>query len=186
MQIIYARVSTEDQNIDQQVELLKTIQPSATVFADKATGSNADRPQFQAMVAQLRAGDSIFVQDISRLARNLKDLLGFIELCKDRGVSIHVHALGNVDITSPTGAMVVSVLGAVAQMQREEMLDKQKIGIARAKTEGRYTGRKQSQETIAKCEKALGLIQKGVSKEDAAKAAGVGVATLYRFIKANS
>lgn len=79
--------------------------------------------------------------------------------------------------------MILTTLPAVATMQREQMLEKQAIGIATAKADGKFKGKQQTQATIDKCIAALDYVEKGLSKEAAAKAAGIGVATLYRFIK---
>jgi len=93
-------------------------------------------------------------------------------------VKVIIHTLGGIDITSSTGKMVITTLAAV---QRTEMLEKQRIGIDRAKKEGKFKGKQQSQETIDKCKQALEV--NGLSKEKAAKAAGIGIATLYRFLR---
>ena len=100
-----------------------------------------------------------------------------------KSVAVQIDDLGKIDITSAAGKMVLTTLAAVATMQREQLLEKQEIGIKRAHAEGKYQGRKQSGDTIEKCELALGYVDKGLSKEAAAKAASVGIATLYRYIK---
>ena len=91
--------------------------------------------------------------------------------------------MGKIDITSAAGKMVLTTLAAVATMQREQMLEKQAIGIATAQAEGKFKGKPKSQATIDKCLKALEYHSKGLPKEASAKAAGVGIATLYRYIK---
>lgn len=181
---IYARVSTVEQNVEQQVAVLQAQWPDATVISDKVSGKGTDRDGFQKLVESMRAGDSILAYDISRLSRNLADLLQFIELCKERGVSLHIYTLGQVDVTSATGAMVVAVLGAVAQMQREEMLEKQTIGIQRARQEGKYKGRQACPETAKKCAYVQYLRdEKGVSVRDAVAQAGVSNGTYWKWVK---
>lgn len=184
MQFIYARTSTIEQNVDQQVAFLKNIWQDATVYAEKMTGYTLDRPALQELEQAATMGDSILVLSVSRLGRRTTEVLHFIERMKHKGVAVHVHDLGMLDVTSSTGKVVLSVLASVAEMNREEMLEKQRIGIERAKGEGKYKGRQVSPETVKKCEKALHYINTHqLPKEAAAKAAGVGVATLYRYIK---
>lgn len=184
---VYARVSTESQNLKPQVEYLCTkYEISAdNLFAENFTGKSTDRPSFNKLRKIVKSGDSIVVQDLSRLGRNTTEVLNFINEMSDKEVSLVVDDLGRVDVTSATGKMVVTTLAAVATMQREQILEKQAIGIAKAKEEGKFKGRQQSPKTVSKCEKAIKYINQGLSKEDAARAAGVGVATLYRYLKQN-
>jgi len=182
-QYIYARVSTVDQNVDQQVELLQRECPAAVIYKEKQSGKDLNREQFNALRNIVKGGDSIRVLSVSRLGRNTLAVLQFIEDMKGRSVSVFVHDLGGLDVTSPTGKIVLTTLAAVAEMQREETLDKQRIGIERAQAEGKYKGKQVNPKTVKACKAALEYTNKGLSKEAAAKAAGVGVATLYRYIK---
>lgn len=186
-QYIYARVSTVDQNVDQnvdqQVELLQRECPAAVIYKEKQSGKDLNREQFNALRSKVKAGDSIRVLSVSRLGRNTLAVLQFIEDMKGRSVSVFVHDLGGLDVTSPIGKIVLTTLAAVAEMQREEILDKQRIGIERAQAEGKYKGKQVNPKTVKACKAALEYTNKGLSKEAAAKAAGVGVATLYRYIK---
>ncbi|WP_370280996.1 recombinase family protein [Pontibacterium sp.] len=181
---LYARVSTFDQNVEQQITELMQHYPYDQVFSEKASGKTLDRPEFERMKGMLVSGDSITVMSVSRLGRNTSGVLAFIDHCKELGVSVRVHDLGGIDVCSPTGKMVLTVLAGVAEMQRDEMLEKQRIGIERAKVEKRYTGRRQSPETVRKLARAVELMSHDMTREEAAKAAGVGVATLYRHLKA--
>lgn len=183
---VYARVSTESQNIESQIDFLckKYDVSPENLFAEKLSGKSLDRPEFQTLKDTVRSGDTIVVQDLSRLGRNTSEVLSFIESMKEQSVALIVDDLGRVDVTSATGKMVVTTLAAVATMQREQILEKQALGIAKAKEEGKFKGRQQSPETLKKCRKAFGLVNsKGLTKEDAARAAGVGIATFYRFIR---
>jgi putative DNA-invertase from lambdoid prophage Rac len=184
MQYIYSRVSTVEQNVQQQSELLKNDYKCDDIFEDEFSGKNFDRPEMNRMLGKLVSGDSVVFYDISRIGRNTVDVLNFCESMQEKSVKVIIHTLGGVDITSATGKMVLTTLAAIAEMQRTEMLEKQRIGIARAKEEGKYKGKQQSQVTIDKCVEAMNLIDgMGYSKEKAAKATDVGVATLYRYIK---
>jgi DNA invertase Pin-like site-specific DNA recombinase len=181
---IYSRVSTTEQNVDQQTALLtERYGDDCQVWEEKASGKNSDREQFQAMQSELKEGDTVIAYDISRLGRNVVDVLQFVEEMTDRKIHIVIDTLGSLDITSSTGKMVLTTLASVAEMQRSELLEKQRIGIERAKQEGKYKGKQQSPDTLRKCKAALADIDKGLSKEKAAKANGVGIATLYRYIK---
>jgi DNA invertase Pin-like site-specific DNA recombinase len=182
---IYARVSTDSQNVTSQVDYLlkKYVTPTENVFAESFTGKSLDRPVFNKLCSLIEGGDTLVVQDLSRLGRNTTEVLNFINEMTSRNVSLIVDDLGRVDVTSATGKMIVTTLAAVATMQREQILEKQAIGIAKARDEGKFKGRQQSPETIKKCNKAIEYINQGLSKEAAARGAGVGVATLYRYLK---
>ena len=182
---IYARVSTTDQNVEQQVQKLQSelSWEDATVYAEKISGKTLDREQLNALRSTVKPSDSILVLSVSRLGRNTREVLDFIAEMTDKAVKVYVQDLGMMDVTSSMGKLVLTTLAAVAEMQREEILDKQRTGIERAKAEGKYKGKQQSDKTIKACKAAVADIDKGLSKEKAAKANGIGVATLYRFIK---
>ena len=183
MQYIYARTSTKEQNVQQQIDYLESKYKADDVFSDQQSGKTIDRLSFNKLLSIVKSGDTIICQDLSRLARDTQSLLSFVEDMTNKNVAIQIDDLGSTDITSATGKMVLTTLAAVATMQREQMIEKQQIGILRAKAEGKFKGKQQSQKTIDACIKALGYVEKGLSKEAAAKAAGVGKATLYRYIK---
>lgn len=184
---IYARTSTTDQNVIQQADFLRREYPNASkLFTDQVSGKNLDRPAFKAMLDQVKDGDSIIVLSVSRLGRNTLEVLQFIEEMKNQNVKVKVHDLGGIDVTSHMGKIVLTTLAAVAEMQREEILDKQRIGIERAKAEGKYKGKQVSPKTIKKLKEAMKLINEtGLSKEKAARAAGISIASLYRHIQEN-
>lgn len=183
MLYIYARTSTKEQNVQQQIDYLQAKYKSDSVYSDQQTGKTLERPAFIHLQTVVKSGDSIVVQDLSRIGRNTQEVLDFVESMQALGVAIQIDDMGSVDITSATGKMVLTTLAAVATMQREQMLEKQAIGIATAKSEGKYKGKQQSQVTIDKCNKALAYVDKGLTKEAASKAVGIGIATLYRYIK---
>ena len=183
---IYARTSTKEQNVQQQIDYLQGKYKVDYVYSDQQTGKTLERPAFFKLKSSVKEGDSIVVQDLSRIGRNTAEVLDFVESMQALSVAIQIDDMGSVDITSATGKMVLTTLAAVATMQREQMLEKQAIGIATAKSEGRYKGKQQSQSTIDKCNKAIVYINKGLTKEAASKAVGVGIATLYRYIKDNN
>ncbi len=181
---IYARTSTTEQNVNQQAEFLKRIWTDAQAFTEQQSGKDLDRPVLNNLKDRVKEGDALLVLSVSRLGRNTIEVLNFIEEMKTKKVKVHVHDLGELDVTSSTGKIVLTTLAAVAEMQREEILEKQRIGIERAKAEGKYKGKQVSPKTIKKLEQAMKLInENGISKEAAAKAAGIGIASLYRHIQ---
>ncbi|HDV2265193.1 TPA: recombinase family protein, partial [Escherichia coli] len=109
---------------------------------DKASGKNTQRPQFEAMMNYVREGDVLHVHSIDRLCRNTADLLATVEQLTERGVSVHFHKEDfKTGKNSPAGNMMLTVLAAVAQMEREMMLERQREGIAAAKAAGRIAKR---------------------------------------------
>ncbi|BCV66905.1 DNA invertase [Shewanella carassii] len=182
---IYARVSTNKQNITGQLETLSKAYPDAQVYHDKATGKDLNREAFRALDDRLVSGDKVVVYDLSRLGRNTADLIMLVEDWNRRDIGLVVYNLGGsvVDTSTATGRLMFTVLSAVDQMQRELQAEKAAIGMAKAVAEGKMKGRQASPETLKACQMAMEYVGKGLSKETAAKAAGIGVATLYRYIK---
>jgi DNA invertase Pin-like site-specific DNA recombinase len=141
MNIGYCRVSTVEQNLDRQIEGLKKYDIEKW-FTEKVSGKNAtDRPELQAMLDFAREGDTIYIHDFSRLARSTKDLLNIVELLNNKGVHL-VSNKENVDSSTPTGKLMLTMIGAIAEFERQNLLDRQAEGIAIAKAQGKYKGRK--------------------------------------------
>lgn len=140
MKIGYVRVSTATQNIARQDVLMKELGVEK-VFVDKLSGKNTDRPQLEEMLRFAREGDIVIVESISRLARNTKDLLEIVETLTNNGV-IFVSKKENIDTDTSAGRFMLTVFGAIAQLEREYILERQAEGIAIAKAEGKYKGRK--------------------------------------------
>ncbi len=140
MRIGYIRVSTEEQNTARQEVLLRELGVDE-LFIDKASGKNTDRPELKRMMNYVRKGDTVIVESISRFARNTKELLELVEQLTAKGVEF-VSKKEAIDTTTPTGKFMLTVFAAVAELEREYILQRQREGIAIAKTEGKYTGRK--------------------------------------------
>ena len=111
------------------------------VFIDKLSGKNTDRPELKRMLAYVRRGDTVIVESISRFARNTRDLLDLIETLSAKEVAF-VSQKEAIDTTTPTGKFMLTVFGAVAELEREYILQRQREGIAVAKANGVYKGRK--------------------------------------------
>ncbi len=140
MRIGYIRVSTAEQNTLRQEVLMETLKVDE-VFIDKISGKNADRPELRRMLEFVRKGDTLIVESISRFARNTKDLLELIELLSNKEV-IFVSMKENIDTNTPAGRFMLTIFGAIAELEREYILQRQREGIEIAKSQGRYTGRK--------------------------------------------
>jgi len=184
-QYIYSRTSTVEQNVSAQSEILTKSYPDAQLIEEQASATSMNRPALDSLLEKLLSGDTIIVYDMSRLNRNTQDFLSLLERFNTDGINLVIHSMGGqtVDTSSPIGKMLLTVMASVEQMNVELMKEKQAAGIADAKAKGVYKGRPKSEKTTKACKKAVELIEIGLSKEDAARAAKVGVATLYRYLK---
>lgn len=138
----YVRVSTEEQNEARQVEALRAVgvEPD-DMFVDKKSGKNAERNALTAMLSFVRRGDVVITESISRIARNTKDLLEIVAMLKGKGVEF-VSMKEAIDTSTPTGKFMLTVFAAMAELERDNILERQREGIAIAKAEGKYKGRK--------------------------------------------
>jgi len=135
LKIGYIRVSTEEQNTARQEALLRELDVDE-VFIDKASGKNTDRPELTRMMEYVRHGDTVIVESISRFARNTRDLLDLVEQLTEKQVEF-VSRKEAIDTTTPTGKFMLTVFAAVAELEREYILQRQREGIAIAKEQGR-------------------------------------------------
>ena len=140
MLIGYTRVSTPEQNIERQTELMKNLGVEK-VYIDRASGKDTDRPELQKMLKFIRNGDTIVVESLSRFGRNTKDLLSLMEILRDKEVEF-VSQKEALDTKTPAGRFVLTIFAAVAELEREYILQRQREGIEIAKRLGRYKGRK--------------------------------------------
>ena len=140
MRIGYIRVSTQEQNTIRQEILMERLGVDE-LYIDRASGKNAQRPELQKMMEYVRRGDTVIVESISRFARNTRDLLELVERLTGKGVEF-ISQKEAIDTTTPTGKFMLTVFGAVAELEREYILQRQREGIAAAKGQGRYKGRK--------------------------------------------
>ncbi|WP_066257573.1 recombinase family protein [Neobacillus drentensis] len=177
----YVRVSTVDQNEQRQV---KAIEERAIIdkwFIEKVSGKDTNRPQLQAMLDYMREGDTVIISDFSRLARSTKDLLELVELMQNKNV-ILVSLKENIDTSTPQGKLMLTMLGAINEFERMNMLERQREGIAIAKANGKYKGRK----AIEIDEKFKGLYEqymaRKINKTQFANELDVSRTTLYKLI----
>ncbi len=137
----YARVSTANQKEDRQIDELQNYGISVKdIYIDKQSGKNTDREQLKALLSFCRKGDVVITESISRIARNTKDLLTIVEQLTNKGVDF-VSLKECIDTATPQGKFMLTVFGAMAELERENILERQREGIAIAKEQGLYQGR---------------------------------------------
>lgn len=176
--VAYKRVSTLDQSTARQLEGMTFDK----VYEDKVSGKDVNRPQLQAMLEYIRAGDTLHVHSLDRLGRNTKDLIEIMDILKAKGVTVVFHKNNmtfSPDTSNPMNDLMFTMLSAFSQFERDLMLERQKEGIAIAKAEGKYKGRtKQINDELIKDKIANGLSYRAVAKE-----LGVSLSTVQRAMK---
>ena len=170
----YARVSTEGQELTAQLEQLNGAGVDK-IFKEKASGVKQDRPQLAAMLDHLREGDTVIVCKLDRIARSTKHLLEIVETLEARKVSFKVLNI-NLDTSTPTGKLMLSMLASIAQFEREMMLERQREGIRLAKDAGRYQGRKATARALS--DKVLDMLAQGKTKQAVADELKIGIASV--------
>ena len=140
MKIGYIRISSVDQNTARQEVLMQEL-GADQIFIDRISGKNLERPELKRMMTFVRQGDTVIVESISRFARNTRDLLDLVDQLTRKGVEF-VSKKEAIDTTTPSGKFMLTIFGAVAELEREYILQRQREGIEVAKTKGVYTGRK--------------------------------------------
>lgn len=177
----YARTSTVDQTagLEAQQRDLKEA-GCVEVYHEQTSGADAERPKLQEALKYIRKGDTFVVTKIDRLARNMKHLLQIVETIQDKGASLRILDM-DLDTGTPTGRLMLQVLGAVGEFERAMMLERQREGIAKAKAEGRYKGRPPME--TAKVDAIKEMKAAGKTPTQIAKEAGVARSTVYRILE---
>lgn len=183
MNVAYIRVSTREQNEARQLEALQKYDIEKW-YTEKVSGKNmTDRPELQSMIDFVRDGDTVYVHDFSRLARSTKDLLDIIEKLNAKGVHL-VSNKETIDTRTPNGRLMLTMLSAIYQFERENMLDRQAEGIAIAKRNGAYKGRKpidiDSEVFKAQYDR---YVRREINKTELAKVLRVSRPTLDKMIR---
>lgn len=173
----YARVSTSGQNLDSQLAALSDCEK---VFQEKISGAKDDRPELQAMLEWVREGDTVHVTKLDRLARNTRHLLEVSEYLQSKGVALNILNIG-INTATPTGKLMLTMIGAIATFEREMMLERQAEGIALAKLKGKYKGRKPTARSKAK--EVIELVENGTSKAEISHLLKIGITSIYRIIR---
>jgi len=178
----YVRVSTFEQNLERQLEGVS----ADRIFADKASGKDVKRPQLEELLNFARAGDTVIVHSMDRLARNLDDLRNIVRSLTERDVRIEFvkEGLSFSGEDSPVANLMLSVMGAFAEFERSLIRERQREGIELAKKRGAYRGRKKalSAEKIAELKKR---VDAGDKKAQVARDFGISRETLYQYLRSS-
>ena len=183
MKIGYARTSTVEQiaGLEAQERDLRAA-GAEKVFSERVS-SVAKREQLDAVLDYCREGDMLLVTKLDRLARSIDDLVSITARLKTKGVTLHVLGM-NLDTSTPTGKLMLNLLGSIAQFERELMLDRQREGIAKAKAEGKYRGR------VPTAQRKAGDVAKlraeGMKAEEIAERLKISRASVFRVLKASA
>lgn len=175
----YARVSAIDQNLTAQLEALGAA-GCGKIFSEKESGANRDRPELERMIEYVREGDTVVVTKLDRLARDTFHLLSIVEQLTAKDVALKIINMG-LDTSTPNGKLMLTMLAAIATFERELLKERQKEGIAIARREGVYKGRKPTAK--AKTEEVKALAAQGVSKAEIAKVLKIGESSVYRILR---
>lgn len=177
----YCRTSTTDQvaGIEKQAKDLEAYGCSV-VFKEHVSAVNDSRPEFEKALSELKAGDTLVVTTMSRLCRRTADLGTIQQALEERGAGLEILDL-RIDTSTAIGRMTLSIIAAVSQMERELMLERQAVGIAKAKTEGKYQGRKATATTLKNAADLQVHLRRGLSISEAAKLLGISRASAYRI-----
>lgn len=175
----YARVSTRGQSLDAQ---LNALHDCDKVFKEIISGAKDNRPELMALLDYVREGDTVKVTKLDRLARNTKHLLEISDHLEAKHVRLLIMNIG-IDTGTPTGKLMLTMIGAIATFEREIMLERQAEGIALAKQQGKYIGRKAT--AREKSQQIIELVERGFSKPDISRQLSIGITSIYRIIREN-
>ena len=184
MQIGYARVSTEEQNLDRQIDALQQAGiDDRLIYKEKITGTKKDRPELQKMLDHLNEGDIVIITDLTRISRSTKDLLDIVEKVKNKGASIRSLKDTWLDTTSnnPYNEFLLTVMSGLSQLERDLISQRTKEGLASAKARGRNGGRPSKQNEKGAMVRALA--DSGMRIVDIVKQTGLSRSTVNRILR---
>ena len=180
MEIIgYARTSTTDQNIEPQIDVLKAA-GCTKVFSEQKSGVDSTRLELARMIEYSRENDFVVVTKLDRIGRSPTDILSIIQKIEAKGAAFRCLNI-NMDTSTPTGKLMLTMLAAVATFEREIMLERQREGIAAAKRDGKYKGRKPT--ARAQSDKVFELLSQGLTRAAVANELGIGEASVIRILR---
>ncbi len=175
----YARVSTDAQNLDRQLDALKKYGVDV-IYNEKMTGTKKDRPELNKLIERITKGDTVVIESLSRLGRSTKDLIELTELFKGKGVRL-VSLKEAIDTESSTGKLLFTLMSALAQFERDTIADRTREGLRSARSRGRTGGRpKTNHDNIKKAIKLYNTRQYSIKEIE--ELTGVKKSTLYRNI----
>jgi DNA invertase Pin-like site-specific DNA recombinase len=184
MKIGYARVSTEEQNLDRQLDqLIRYGVDRRNIYAEKMTGTKRDRPELNRMLSELQAGDVVIISDLTRISRSTRDLLDIVEKICSKGASIKSIKDTWLDTTSnnPYNAFLLTVMSALSQLERDLISQRTREGLASAKARGRSGGRPSKQNEYR--ETVLLLYNGGMKIADIVRSTGISRSTVNRIVR---
>ena len=185
MKVAYVRVSTVDQNEERQVKALEPLGIEKW-FVEKVSAKDTNRPELQRMLEFVREGDVVCIHDFSRLARNTQDLLGIVDGLQKKGVEV-VSNKEQIDTSTPTGKLMLTLIAAISEFERSILLERQREGIAIAKSKGKYQGRKAIEVPKEKYREVYcRYMRREITKSAMAKELGVSRPTLDKIMKEKS
>nr|WP_278388381.1 recombinase family protein [Brucella intermedia] len=177
----YARTSTTDQKAGLEAQLRDLSAAGASrIFQEELSSVATKRPELERTLDYVREGDTLIVTKLDRLARSVADLVAITETLRTKGVALRILSM-NLDTATPTGKLMLNLLGSIAEFERELMLERQREGIAKAKAEGKYKGRAPT--ARAKAEDVLRLKAGGMTADAIATNLGIGRASVFRILK---
>ena len=179
--IAYVRVSTIEQNEGRQLAALKKYGIDKW-FIEKVSGKNRERPELQRMLEYAREGDTIYILDFSRLSRSTADLLSILGELKKRKINL-VSAKESFDTATPTGKLMLTMIAAINEFERTNLLERQREGIKIAKEKGLYKGRKPIAKPENWCEVYRQYVTKEITANEAMKKLGLKRNVFYNFVK---
>lgn len=175
----YARVSTEAQNLDRQIDALRKYGVDV-IYNEKMTGTKKDRPELTKLLERITKGDTVVIESLSRLGRSTKDLIELTELFKSKGVRL-ASLKESIDTESSTGKLLFTLMSAIAQFERDTIADRTREGLRSARSRGRTGGRpKANSDSIKKAVKLYNTRQYSIKEIE--ELTGVKKSTLYRNI----
>ena len=178
----YARVSTEQQNLDRQIDMLEKYGVDF-IYNEKMTGTKRNRPELEKLLERLTEGDTVVVESLSRLGRSTKDLIWLMETFNTKSVNL-VSLKESIDTTTSTGKLLFTIMSALAQFERDVLADRTKEGLAAARARGRKGGRPPvDREAIRKAVKLYNTKQYSV--REITELTGVKPSTLYKNLRSS-
>lgn len=176
----YARVSTLDQNLDRQTDMLRAYGVDK-LYTEKMSGTRRDRPELTRLLERLEEGDTVIVESLSRLGRSTRDLIELVELFQQKGVQL-VSLKESIDTSSSTGKLLFTIMSALAQFERDVIADRTREGLQAARARGHFGGRPKTD--AKKLQQALKLYRSGqYTAREIKELTGITKSTLYRYLR---